>query len=206
MLSRPNPVGRRLFWTSIHLLVRVTDWARNAARATLLVGVALVCSAVWFVSTSSAHVWTINGWDRLFGSREELQAIDASGMPLPQTHCGSSTTVNLLTFDEPSAPTSAAEGTIGSSINASGETPWCIRARQIISRASFKRPVGLLRVLMRPMPFPTHPRERHRKPSHSRTQRERLRPSETSPRVRVDLSRARRTSHEEPWFTSFPSV
>lgn len=122
MLSRPNPVGRRLFWTSIHLLVRVTDWARNAARATLLVGVALVCSAVWFVSTSSAHVWTINGWDRLFGSREELQAIDASGMPLPQTHCGSSTTVNLLTFDEPSAPTSAAEGTIGSSINASGET------------------------------------------------------------------------------------
>ena len=81
----------------------------------LLMGVLFAGAAVWLTTSAEASHWVWKGWERLFGP---TSLTNVSPRIFAQT--GGSPNYTITTIDEPSAGTSATEGTIVFAVNASG--------------------------------------------------------------------------------------
>src|SRR5271170_2558488 len=100
--------------------MKIADWVRNAGPIVALCLVLLSGGAVWLTTATSAHVWALKSWIRLFGGPLPSQASRELGMPqLQEVESVSGYTVT--TFDDSGAGTVPASGTVGVSIDAAGD-------------------------------------------------------------------------------------
>ncbi len=114
-MRRHQPVRSQFFSTSIRAAIKFSDWARRSAYLILLTGVVLASAAVWLTSNTSAHMWVWKGWERMFGSPSVAKV-----RPRVFAQLGGGGNYTITAIDEPSAGTSAVEGTLVSAVNASG--------------------------------------------------------------------------------------
>jgi Chitobiase/beta-hexosaminidase C-terminal domain len=108
----------QFFWTAVRAAIKFSDWARRAATAMLLIGALLAGAAVWLTASAKASHWVWKGWERLFGPSATAYAIPGA-LAQPEGS-GTSGNYTITAIDEPSAGTSATEGTIVFAVNASG--------------------------------------------------------------------------------------
>jgi len=114
-MRRRQSARIRLFWTALHAAIEISDWARRTAPVILLVGTLLAGAAVWMTTSARANHWVWKGWERLFGP---ASINNAAPHVFPQL--GGSGNYTITAIDEPSAGTSALEGTFAFGVNASG--------------------------------------------------------------------------------------
>lgn len=116
-MRHQRSVRTQLFWSAVHAAIRISDWARRTAPALLLTGTLLAGAAVWLTTTASASHWVWKGWERLFGPAATAGAHPAA---LAQPDISPAGGYTITAIDEPSAGTSAIEGTVVFGVNASG--------------------------------------------------------------------------------------
>ncbi len=104
-----------VFGNSIRAAIRMAEGVRRAAPVLLLVGTLFVGAAVWLTTSARANHWVWKGWERMFGP-----ASINSGAPHVLAQLGRSGNYTITAIDEPSAGTSAMEGTLVTAVNASG--------------------------------------------------------------------------------------
>lgn len=95
--------------------IRLADGARRSVPVMLLVGTLFAGTAVWLTPSAKAGHWIWKGWERMFGPPSLSNA-----RPHIFAQVGGSEAYTISAINEPSAGTSAAEGTMILGVNASG--------------------------------------------------------------------------------------
>ncbi len=117
-MTHRKPVRIQFFWTAVRAAIKGSDWARHAAPVILLIGALFAGAAVWLTTSTQASHWVWKGWERMFGPSATANAIPGA-LARPESS-GTSGNYTITVIDEPSAGTSALEGTIVFAVNASG--------------------------------------------------------------------------------------
>jgi len=141
-MRRRVPARRVVSRGAVRAAIRVSDWARSTGIRVLLLSVALIVAAVWATSSSSAHVRVFKSWERLFGSSARMQAYGNQVGVRPEASGISGYTVT--SFDAHDAGTAAANGTIGVSIDAAGDTAGTYIDGQFVGHGFFRAANGAI--------------------------------------------------------------
>lgn len=108
----------QFFWTAVRAVIKGSDWARRAAPVMLLMGALFAGVAVWLTIPTQASHWFWKGWERMFSPSATANAIPGA-LAQPE-NLGTNGNYTITVSDEPSAGTSALEGTIVFAVNVSG--------------------------------------------------------------------------------------
>ncbi len=108
---------RRHLSNAIHMVISTADTLRRFWLIALICVVTFAGAAVWPTARTKAADWVWKGWERMFGP---FAAANATPGPLAQPGSSGTPGYTITSIDEPSAGTSAVEGTIIFGVNASG--------------------------------------------------------------------------------------
>ncbi len=114
-MRRKQSVRIQFFAAAVRAAIKLSDWGRRAAPVLLLVAALFAGAAVWLTASAGANHWVWKGWERVFGPSSITNA-----RPRVFAQIGGSGAYTITALNEPSAGTSATEGTIVFAVNASG--------------------------------------------------------------------------------------
>jgi hypothetical protein len=113
-MRRRTLLRAQLVASSIHAAIQVSNRLRRAMPVILLTGTLFAGAAVWLTSSVKANHWVWKGWERLFGP-PTLTSVKPR--IFAQIDGGD---YIISPVNEPSAGTSALQGTLVTAVNASG--------------------------------------------------------------------------------------